>query len=96
MDETAPPPKRRKLIIWSFLALFLLPVFGAAGTRAYHGGPTHWSQWDRTVQSRLGNAASHPEARVLVMSGRTRGWKGALAVHSWIVVKRANEAAWHR
>ena len=26
------------------------------------------------------------------MSGRTRGWKGALAVHSWIVIKRENDA----
>ena len=30
------------------------------------------------------------------MSGRTRGWKGALAVHSWIVIKRENERAWSR
>ena len=36
--------------------------------------------------------ATHPEARILVMSGRTRGWKGALAVHSWIVIKRENDA----
>jgi Protein of unknown function (DUF3750) len=91
-----PRYSRRKMLLWSLLALFLLPAFGATGLLAYHGGPTHWSQWDHTVQSRLGNAASHPEARILVMSGRTRGWKGALAVHSWVVIKRANERAWRR
>ena len=70
--------------------------FGAAGALAYRGGPTHWSRWDRTVTSRLPAAAAHPEARVLVMSGRTRGWKGAVAVHSWIVIKRENDATWRR
>ena len=32
-------------------------------------------------------AAEHPQARVLVMSGRTGGWKGVVAVHSWVVIK---------
>jgi hypothetical protein len=83
-------------MVWSFLAVFLLPVFGAAGAIAYRGGPTHWSQWNRNVTSRLGDAASHPPARILMMSGRTRGWKGAVAVHSWVVIKRENERAWRR
>jgi hypothetical protein len=82
--------------MWSVLAIFLLPVLVEAAVLAFRGGPTHWSQWDRTVTSRLGDAASHPEARVLVMSGRTRGWKGAVSVHSWVVVKRENERAWRR
>ena len=30
------------------------------------------------------------------MSGRTRGWKGVVAVHSWVVVKGENERAWRR
>jgi hypothetical protein len=41
-------------------------------------------------------AASHPEARVLVMAGPSRGWKGAIAVHSWIVIKRENDENWRR
>jgi len=87
---------RRKVLTWTFLAVFLFPVFGALGALAARGGPTHWSQWDRNVASRLGDAASHPEARILVMSGRTRGWKGALAVHSWVVIKHANDRTWSR
>jgi hypothetical protein len=83
-------------VSWAFLAFFLLPVFGALGVLAYQGGPTHWSQWDRAVTSQMGAAAAHPEARVLVMSGRTRGWKGALAVHSWVVIKRQNDRSWSR
>ena len=87
---------RRKALTWAFLVIFLLPVFGALGALAARGGPTHWSQWDRNVASRLGDAASHPEARILVMSGRTRGWKGALAVHSWVVIKHEKDRAWSR
>lgn len=92
------PPRRtrRKPIVLLILAVFLLPVFGAAGVLAYHGGPTHWSQWDHTVTSRLGDAATHPEARVMVMAGRTRGWKGAVALHSWVVIKREGERTWRR
>ncbi len=33
---------------------------------------------------------------MIVLSGRTGGWKGVVAVHSWIVYKRANEATWTR
>ena len=97
MPTASPLPRRsrRKLLAWSFLALFLLPVLGAAGALAYHGGPTHWSRWDRSVTSRLADAAATPEARVLVMAGRTRGWKGAVALHSWIAIKRAN-GEWRR
>jgi hypothetical protein len=95
MDQPAHR-SRRKPIVFLFLALFLLPVFGAAGVLAYQGGPTHWSQWDHNVKTRLGDAASHPEARVMVMTGRTRGWKGAVAVHSWVVIKREGERAWRR
>ena len=97
MPAASPLPRRsrRKLLAWSFLALFLLPVLGAAGALAYHGGPTHWSRWDRSVTSRLADAAANPEARVLVMAGRTRGWKGAVALHSWIAIKREN-GEWRR
>jgi Protein of unknown function (DUF3750) len=93
---TPRPKSRRKTVTFSFLAIFLLPVLAAAGALAVRGGPTHWSQWDRNVASRIGDATAHPEARILVMSGRTRGWKGALAVHSWVVIKRANERSWRR
>ena len=98
-SSTSTSPRRRprrKVLTWAFVAVFLLPVFGALGALAARGGPTHWSQWDRNVASQLGDAVSHPEARILVMSGRTRGWKGALAVHSWVVIKHENDRTWSR
>ena len=30
------------------------------------------------------------------MTGRTRGWKGVVAVHSWIVIKGENDRTWRR
>ena len=49
-----------------------------------------------TSASLLGDAASHPEARILVMSGRTARLEGRVAVHSWVVIKRENAATWSR
>lgn len=94
----AGPPRRprRKRFMLAFLIIFLLPVFVGASALAYRGGPTHWGDWDRTVTSHLPPAAQHPDARILVMSGRTHGWKGVIAVHSWIVIKGENERAWRR
>jgi hypothetical protein len=99
ITSDAPPRRRRsfrRTLIWSLLLLFIMLALSALGVLAYRGGPAHWGDYDHTVTSRLPPAAEHPEARILVMSGRTRGWKGALAVHSWIVVKGENEPEWRR
>jgi hypothetical protein len=80
----------------AFLAVFLIPVLTSAGAIVYRGGPTHWTRWDRSAASQLPPAAEHPQARILVMAGRTRGWKGAVSLHSWIVVKGEDERSWRR
>jgi hypothetical protein len=96
--NTAPSRRRprRKTLTWAFLAVFLAPVLTAAGALAYRGGPPHWGQYDRTVVSQLPSADAHSDARIMVMSGRTRGWKGIVAVHSWVVIKGENEKVWRR
>ena len=83
-------------MLLTFVTVFLFPVLIGAGALAYRGGPTYWGNWDRTMASELLPAAAHPQARAMVMTGRTRGWKGVVAVHSWIVVKGENERAWRR
>jgi hypothetical protein len=87
---------RRKFIMLLFLALFLLPVAARAALVAYEGGPSTWRDADWSSTGSLPLPASEPAARVLVFSGRTGGWKGAVAVHSWIVVKRENASRWTR
>jgi hypothetical protein len=91
-----PRRSRRKAIMLSLLAIFLLPIGVGAGALGYRGGPEPWSQWDRSVKSRWPSAAEYPQARIVVMAARTRGWKSVVAVHSWLVVKGENEPAWRR
>jgi hypothetical protein len=86
----------RKSLVLALVLLFLLPIAARAALYAYEGGPRSWRDADWSSIGSLPAAAAHPEARVLVLSGRTGGWKGVLAVHSWIVVKRAGARAWTR
>jgi hypothetical protein len=44
----------------------------------------------------LPDAAADPEARLLVLTGRTGRWKGIFAVHSWVVYKAAGATSWTR
>jgi hypothetical protein len=87
---------RRKTVVLSILALFLLPIAARAALYAYQGGPGSWRNADWSSTGTLPEAASEPQARVLIMSGRTGGWKGVFAVHSWIVLKPANATRWQR
>lgn len=97
MSRSVPSrPRFRRRFTVGFFSIFLAPVALAAGGLAYQGGPTDWWRWDRSLESQIPPAAEHPQARIMVMSGRTRGWKGVVAVHSWIVVKGENEPAWRR
>ncbi len=86
----------RKFLMLMFLALFLLPVAARAALVAYEGGPRGWRDADWSSTGSLPAPAAELEARVLVFSGRTGGWKGAVAVHSWIVLKRENALRWTR
>jgi len=94
MDQ--PPIRSRKLIVLTILALFLLPVAARAALFAYENGPRSWRDADWSSTGTLPAAAAHPQARVLVMTGQTGGWKGTVAVHSWIVLKRAGARSWTR
>ena len=52
MDTPTPPPRRfrRKTIVLSILALFLLPIAARAALYAYEGGPGSWrtADWSST------------------------------------------------
>jgi hypothetical protein len=96
MDQ---PPSRRsrcKLIVLTILALFLLPVAARAALFAYANGPMSWRDADWSSTGSLPRATDYKPARVLVMSGQTGGWKGTVAVHSWVVLKRENARTWTR
>ena len=97
MDQTLTTPRtRRKTIVLALLALFLLPVAARAALYAYEGGPRSWRDADWSSTGSLPPAATQKEARVLVFTGRTGGWKGVVALHSWIVFKREGARNWTR
>lgn len=87
---------RAKLLVVLFLAFFLVPLAARAALFAFEDRPRSWREADWSSVGMLPPAAAHPQARVLVMSGRTGGLKGLVAVHSWIVIKHENAPAWTR
>jgi hypothetical protein len=95
MDQP-PRRSRRRRIVFLILALFLLPIAARAALYAFEGGPRSWHDADWSSTGSLPAAPAYPAARVLVMTGRTGGWKGTVAVHSWVVLKRENAREWTR
>jgi hypothetical protein len=85
-----------KLISVLLLSLFLVPLAARAAYFAIEDRPRSWRDADWSSVGMLPRASAHPEARLLVLSGRTGGLKGVVAMHSWIVVKREGARAWTR
>jgi hypothetical protein len=83
-------------VVLAVLLLFLLPVAARAALFAFEDRPRSWRDADWSSVGSLPAATSSPDARVLVFSSRTGGWKGVVAVHSWIVVKAQNAKRWTR
>jgi hypothetical protein len=95
----SPLPQRRswrKIIMLTLLTLFLLPVAARAALFVFEDRPDGWQNADWSSTGTLPAAAAHPDARIMVLSGRTGGLKGVVAVHSWIVFKRKNAMSWTR
>ena len=87
------------LLRWSALAFalcFVLPLLVAAAWWALQDRPASWSAADWGPSGVLPPPAAVPGAAIHVLSARTGGLKGAAAVHSWIVWKRAGARAWSR
>lgn len=90
------PRTRKKAVLLSILILFLLPVAARATFFAFEERPRGFRDANWASIGALPIAEQHPDARVLVLSGRTGGWKGVVAVHSWIVFKGENAKNWTR
>jgi hypothetical protein len=88
--------RRSRTIVLILLAIFLLPVAARAALTAFQNRAESWQTADWSSIGSLPPAASHPAARILIMSARTGRWKGIFATHSWVVLKRENARSWSR
>jgi hypothetical protein len=92
----AMPPTHRSKIMLLVFALFLAPLLARAAVYAIGDGPRSWRDADWSSTGALPPANQFEPARLIVFTGTTGGWKGVFAVHSWVVLKRANAKAWTR
>ena len=83
-------------MILLFFTALLLPLAARAALFAFEGRPLSWRDADWSSVRALPTASEHKDARILILSGRTGGWKGVIATHSWIVFKRAGANSWTR
>lgn len=78
-----------------FVVVFLFPVAATTAWWAAQDRPATWraANWE---PSGVLPPAQETDAAIHILAARTGGFKGALAVHSWIVIKRPGEAAYER
>src|ERR1700719_386959 len=90
-----------KFIARFVLIFFVLPLFLRAALFLFEDQiPSAYSHdvaiADMSSIGLLPPAASHPAARVLIMSVPLSGQRGKFFTHSWVVFKRENASSWNR
>jgi hypothetical protein len=78
-----------KLAATFILIVFLVPMAGAAAWWSSIDRPSSWRSADWSATGILPDASAAEDAAIYVLSARTGGFKGAFAVHSWLVLKQA-------
>lgn len=83
------------MTLFLLLGLLLIPV-GCAAWMQRAGAGQDWrvARWGPSNLAPL--PTTTPEAVIQVYAARTVGWKGAVAVHSWIAFKPENASAYER
>ena len=83
-------------VLATILVLFLFPLAVHAALYATRDHPRSFRDADWGSVGMLAPATADKDARLLVFTGRTGRWKGIFSVHSWVVFKPENAAAWSR
>ena len=76
--------------------VFLVPMAAAAGWWATVDRPTSWRSANWSSSGLLPSPEQEPDAAIYVLAARTGGFKGAFAVHSWIVLKEPGANRYER
>ena len=87
-------PRWWRRLSWMFVVAFLLPLGVSASTVEREGSTFASARRDSSGLSP--DPTKTPEAVIQVFAARTYGWRGAFAVHTWIVVKREGAPSFNR
>ena len=85
-----------KLFFLIFLCVYLLPALMSGAVWWFAERPLSWRQADWSSAALLPPATADREAALYILAARTGGMKGAVADHSWIVMKSAGESRYER
>ena len=85
-----------KFLLLAILFLFILPVAAHAVVWLSQERPRSWSTADWSSSGLLPDPRSDREPSIRVMAARTGGYKGILAVHTWLVLKPEGATAYDR
>lgn len=78
------------------LLCFIAPALASLAVRAASSQPGSWRAADWSSANILPPATDDGRAALYVMTARTGGLKGGLAVHSWIVTKQKDDSRYTR
>lgn len=76
-----------RTILAIVFCVYLAPGLAAAGLWAAQDRPANWREAKWSSSHELPDPKFGRAARVTIFAARTGGFKGAFAVHSWIVIK---------
>ncbi|MCB8838814.1 DUF3750 domain-containing protein [Aurantimonas sp. VKM B-3413] len=85
-----------KLFFLIFLCVYLLPAIMSGAVWWLADRPLSWHQADWSSAALLPPPQADAEAAFYILAARTGGLKGAVADHSWIVMKSAGESRYER
>ena len=89
----------RKALTYTLLALllvFVVPAGVHAALWLAEGHPRSWRAADWSSAGTLPGADEEREASIRVMAARTGGLKGAVSVHTWLLLKRDGAQSYER
>ncbi|HEX9480075.1 MAG TPA: DUF3750 domain-containing protein [Methylomirabilota bacterium] len=75
-------------------ALLLLPL--AAGCAALERLGQNWWDLRRDSSGQAPDPAATPDAVIQIYAARTVGWRGVMAVHTWVTLKPAGALTYTR
>jgi hypothetical protein len=83
-----------KIALLLIAAFLLIPL--VIGVATHEASSVPWHQASMAATGLAPNPATTPEAVVQVYAAKAFGWRGAFAVHTWIVVKPTGAAQYKR